>query len=149
MRSFNGEFKNFSLNKCLIYTHDSASAKFSTNAHETVTVYSQSPLQLCLEVSILQTHATSYSFYSSVTVHCRVKGGKPDRKPYPLPYGLKKSIQKFQACEPSRLCPETSTKLYVHEFCFWLAYIPETHSQRQAVLLDCLPRLLGNGGRIN
>jgi hypothetical protein len=35
MRSFNGECTNFSLNKCLIYTHVSASAKFSTNAHET------------------------------------------------------------------------------------------------------------------
>ncbi len=35
--------------------------------------YSQSPLQLCLEISIYffkQTHATYYSFYSSVAVHC-------------------------------------------------------------------------------
>ncbi len=53
----------------------------------------------------LQTHATSYSFYSSVTVHC--KGER--RKTWEL----------------SRLCPETSTKLYVHEFGFRLrcAYI--------------------------
>ncbi len=38
----------------------------------------------------LQTHATSYSFYSSVLYTVKVKGGgKPDRKPYPLPYGLR------------------------------------------------------------
>jgi hypothetical protein len=43
-----------------------------------------------------------------------------DRKPCPLPYGLiKKSIQKPQVWELSRLCPETSTKLLVQEFGFW------------------------------
>ncbi len=30
-----------------------------------------------------------------------------------------KSIQKPQVWDLSRLCPETSTKLYVHEFGFW------------------------------
>ncbi len=40
-----------------------------------------------LRFLFLPTPATSYSFYSSVTVH--FKGGKPDRKPYPLPYGLR------------------------------------------------------------
>jgi hypothetical protein len=35
-----------------------------------------------LRFLFLQTHATSYNFYSSVTV--QEKGGKP----YPLPYGL-------------------------------------------------------------
>jgi hypothetical protein len=35
-----------------------------------------------------QTHATSYSFYSSVTVDCKTKGGKPDRKPYRTPFPM-------------------------------------------------------------
>ncbi len=35
MRSIKGEFENFSFNKCPIYTHDGASAKFNTNSHET------------------------------------------------------------------------------------------------------------------
>ncbi len=35
MRRFKGEFAHFSLNKCPIYTQDGASAKFSTNLHET------------------------------------------------------------------------------------------------------------------
>ncbi len=35
MRRFKGECAYFSFNKCPIYTHDGASAKFSTNSHET------------------------------------------------------------------------------------------------------------------
>jgi hypothetical protein len=35
MRRFKGECENYSFNKCPIYTHDGASAKFSTNSHET------------------------------------------------------------------------------------------------------------------
>ncbi len=35
MRGFNGECAHFSFNKCPIYSHDGASAKFSTNSQET------------------------------------------------------------------------------------------------------------------
>ncbi len=35
MRRFKGECAHFSFNKCPIYTHDGASAKFTTNSHET------------------------------------------------------------------------------------------------------------------
>ncbi len=35
MRGFKGECAHFRFNKCPIYTHDGASAKFSTNSHET------------------------------------------------------------------------------------------------------------------
>jgi hypothetical protein len=46
------------------------------------------------------------------------KGGSPDGKPYtPFPM-VKKSIQKPQVCELSRLCLGTSTKFNVHEFGF-------------------------------
>ncbi len=34
MRGFKGECAHFSFNKCSIYTHDGASAKFSTNSQE-------------------------------------------------------------------------------------------------------------------
>ncbi len=34
MRRFQGECEHFRFNKCPIYTHDGASAKFSTNSHE-------------------------------------------------------------------------------------------------------------------
>jgi hypothetical protein len=42
------------------------------------------------------------------------KGRKPDRKPHPLPYGLRNLYRNLK----SRLCPETSKKWYVHEFGF-------------------------------
>jgi hypothetical protein len=35
MRKFKGEWAHFILNKCPIYPDDGASAKFSTNSHET------------------------------------------------------------------------------------------------------------------
>ncbi len=35
MRRFKGECEHFIFNKHPIYTHDGASAKFSTNAHKT------------------------------------------------------------------------------------------------------------------
>jgi hypothetical protein len=34
MRRFKGECEHFLFNKCPIYTHDGASAKFSTNSQE-------------------------------------------------------------------------------------------------------------------
>ncbi len=34
MRRFKGECEHFRFNKCPIYTHDGASAKFSTNSQE-------------------------------------------------------------------------------------------------------------------
>ncbi len=73
-----------------------------------------------LRFLFLQTQATSYSFYSSVIVHCNgERRKKPDRKPYPPPLWFTKSIQKPQVWELSRRCPEPSTKLYIHEFGFW------------------------------
>ncbi len=42
-----------------------------------------------LRFLFLQTHATSYSFYSVLLYTVKEKGGKIDRKSLPLPYGLK------------------------------------------------------------
>jgi hypothetical protein len=42
-----------------------------------------------LRFIFLQTHATVYSFYSSLLYTVEEKGGKPDRKPCHLPYGLR------------------------------------------------------------
>ncbi len=69
-----------------------------------------------LRCIFLQTHATSYSFYSVLLYTVKEKGGKPDRKPHPLPYGF--SNQKPQVWELSRLCPKILKKLYIHEFGF-------------------------------
>jgi hypothetical protein len=48
MRRFKNECDHFSFNKCPIYTHDGASAKFNTNSHETDNnVVSQTCIQTC------------------------------------------------------------------------------------------------------
>ncbi len=75
-----------------------------------------------LRVFLLVIYSHLYSFVwdlyffkltQPLTVSVKKKGGKPYRKPSPLPYGLKNPRLKL-----SRLCPETSTWLYIHEFCF-------------------------------
>jgi hypothetical protein len=38
-----------------------------------------------LRFIFLQTHATSYSFYSALLYTVKEKVGKPDRKPHPFP----------------------------------------------------------------
>jgi len=65
----------------------------------------------------LQTHATSYicsSVLGLVTVLVQEKGGKPYRIQNPLPYGLRNPYRNLKVSELSRLCLETSTKLYVN-----------------------------------
>ncbi len=64
-----------------------------------------------LRFIFLQTYATSYSFYSSVKEDNLIE----NHTPFPI---VKKSIQKPQVWEHSRLCPETSMKLNFHEFGF-------------------------------
>jgi hypothetical protein len=46
------------------------------------------------------------------------EGNLQDRNQYPLPYGLRNPYINLKSEELSRLCPETSKKLYVHEFGF-------------------------------
>jgi hypothetical protein len=46
-----------------------------------------------LRFIFLQTHTTSYSFYNSVTVHC--KGER--RKPHILPYGLRNPYRNLKS----------------------------------------------------
>jgi hypothetical protein len=58
-----------------------------------------------LRFLFLQTHATSYYFYTKVTVHCTVKkkGGKPERKAYLLPYVLRNPYRNLMS-ENSQDC---------------------------------------------
>jgi hypothetical protein len=54
-----------------------------------------------LRFLFLQTHATSYSFFSALLLTVKEKGGKPGRKPHPFLY------ENLKSGELSRLCPET------------------------------------------
>jgi hypothetical protein len=77
----------------------------------------QSPLYIfALRFIFLQTHATSYSFLSSITVHVKEKGAQPERKSYPLLHGLRNPSRnlksgKFQDYPQKR-------QWYVREFGF-------------------------------
>jgi hypothetical protein len=72
-----------------------------------------------LRFLFLQTHATSYSFYSETLLYTlKEKGGKPDRNPHPLPFGLRNPYRILKSEYTQDLCSETSKKLYVHEFGF-------------------------------
>ncbi len=91
-----------------------------------------------LRFIFLQTHATSYSFYSSVTVHCKGERKNPDRKPNPLPVWFKTSIHKPQVWEIPRLCPETLTNVYVHEFGFCACILSFNNLTHVNLLIWCL-----------
>ncbi len=89
--------------------------------------YSQSPLQLCLEISIssnscnllcISSNSLITYFNSSVNVHCKGERRKTWCKTIRPSLWFNKSIHKPQVWELSRLCTEASTKLYVHEFGF-------------------------------
>jgi hypothetical protein len=54
-----------------------------------------------LRFIFLQTHATSYSFYSALVYTVKQKGGKPHRKPHPLPYDLRNPYRNLK-CENSQ-----------------------------------------------
>jgi hypothetical protein len=68
-------------------------------------IQSRPTANLEIWIYFFPTHATSYSFDSSVTLLYTVKekGGKPDRKPYPLLYSLRNPYRNLSA-ELSRLC---------------------------------------------
>jgi hypothetical protein len=72
-----------------------------------------------LSFPFLQTHAASHSFYTALLYTVQENGGKPDIKPHLLPCGLRNPYRTLKT-ENTRLCPETSKKLYVHVFGFWV-----------------------------
>jgi hypothetical protein len=101
-------------------------------------VIHSSPLQFCLKIFLLQTHATAYSFYSALLYTVKEKGRKPDRKPNPLPYGLRNPYRNLksensQDCgqKPQRNCTGT----YVHEFGSCSARARESETVKKILIL--------------
>ncbi len=66
--------------------------------------YSQSPPQLCLEISVSSNSRNLLQFlqFSFQLLWIKDKGGKSDRKPYPLPYGERKNPHKNPKSENSQ-----------------------------------------------
>jgi hypothetical protein len=50
------------------------------------------------------------------------KGGKPDRKPYPLPYGLRIHAE-TSSLRTLKIMPKNLTEIVFHEFGFRIVYI--------------------------
>jgi hypothetical protein len=83
--------------------------------------YSQSPLQICLEISISSKSSNLLQFLHCITGHCNGERRKTWQKTTPPSLWFRKSVlkwfrisvQKPQVWELSRLRPETSKKLSV------------------------------------
>ncbi len=61
----------------------------------------------------LQNHATSYSFYSSVTVHRKGERREPDRKPYSLPYGLRNPSRNLKFERTLKIMPRNLNEIQI------------------------------------
>jgi hypothetical protein len=72
-----------------------------------------------LRFLFLQTYGTSYSFCSALLYTVKEKGGKPDRKPHPLP---RNSYRNLKSENSQNYAPKNPKKLYVHEFGFFIVY---------------------------
>ncbi len=72
-----------------------------------------------LRFLFLQTHVTSYSFCSALLYTVKEKGGKPDRKPHPLPRNPYRNLKSENSQDYAQKNPK---KLYVHEFGFFIVY---------------------------
>ncbi len=99
--------------------------------------YSKSPVQLCHEIFISSNSRNLLQFLQCVTVHCKEKGGKPDRKPHTLSYGLRNPDRNLKSGELSRIWLSYS---------FWLLE-QQIHCTAQLTLpfSETWPSLTGGG----
>ncbi len=104
----------------------------------------------CFDLRFLQTHATSYSFYSSVTVHCKGERGKPDRKPYPLSYcvrnpcrNLKSENSQDYAQRPQRNCTFMNSASGLVSFSFLYSLTPHMFSSGRDKIRRCIWKASG------
>ncbi len=75
-----------------------------------------------LKFIFLQTQATSYSFYSALLYTVKERGGKPDRKPHPLPALIKKKIKFSSYIRKFRVEQLQSLLIYGEIFAHFLIY---------------------------
>ncbi len=91
---------------------------------------SKSLPQLCLEIYISSNSFKLFQFLQFILHTVKEKGGKPDRKPYPLPYALRNPYRNLKSRNSQRNLNEISTKLCLDEFGFCsniMWYIPFCH----------------------
>jgi hypothetical protein len=60
--------------------------------------YSESPLQICIEISISSNSRNLLQFLQCVLMYTvKEKGGKTNIKPHPLPYGLRNAYRNLKS----------------------------------------------------
>jgi hypothetical protein len=57
-----------------------------------------------------------------LAVSVKEKGENPDKKPYPLPYGLRNLYRLLKPENSQDYAQKPQRKLYVHEFGFWFIF---------------------------
>jgi hypothetical protein len=77
--------------------------------------YSQSTVQLCLEFSI---SSNSRNLIKFLLYTVKEKGGKPDRKPYPLSYGLRNPYRNLKSGSSQDYAQKPQRKCIHSEFRF-------------------------------
>jgi hypothetical protein len=96
-----------------------------------------------LRVFLLVIHSYLYSFAKDLffvkltqplTVSVKEKGGKPDRKPHPLPYGLRNPYINLKSENSSQDMPRN---LNIYEFGFWRNKLIIDDSCRFGDLTSC------------
>jgi hypothetical protein len=97
-------------------THTSTQAEFfDENPDKSLESFTPCYSQSCLEIYISSSSRNLLQLFELLYT-VKKKGGKPDRKPYPLLYGLKNPHINLKSANSQ--AQETSTKFYVHEFGF-------------------------------
>ena len=66
-----------------------------------------------LRFLFLQIHTTSYCFYSSLLYTVKEKGGKPDKKPYPPPYGSRNLYRNLKSNSNDYAQKPEGIRLYI------------------------------------
>ncbi len=78
-------------------------------------LFTVTSVQLCLRFLLLQTNTTSYSF-------CKGERMKPDRNPYPLPYGLRNSYRRLKSENSQDYVQNARNLRVIGRSWIWLLY---------------------------
>jgi hypothetical protein len=115
-REFQGQPIRIALHPLAVWVGGEASMYYFYYVPEAYLTYLLPPppphlFSFALKFLFLQTHTTSHSFCSVLLYTVKEKGGKPDRKTHPLPYGfrnpsrnLKSENSQDYAQKPQRYC---------------------------------------------
>jgi hypothetical protein len=115
--NFNGSKKNvvivlYSYSSSMRVHEDEFLDKIQTKVLRVFLLAISIPLDsFALRFLFRQTHATSCSFYSSLLYTVKETEGKPDRKPYPLLYGLRNPYRNLKSEKTLKIMPRNLNEI--------------------------------------